>query len=145
MYCIKWRVFWRWLKFKHVRINTQFFINKFWGWAPLICTHTCTSHVHAHSLTCAHMWCTHVHTCVLVHVCVHMLLAPCLSHKTCKNSNRIISLVTTWSVSISSIKLQVSSQQALSLIHSNMLFTSFWHFMINYSNSRGLQWFPNFQ
>ena len=24
VYCIKWRVLWRWLKFKHVRINTQF-------------------------------------------------------------------------------------------------------------------------
>ena len=34
MYCIKWRIHWRWLKFKHVRINTQCFINKFrvfWG------------------------------------------------------------------------------------------------------------------
>ena len=29
MSCIKQRVLWRWLKFKHVRINTQFFINKF--------------------------------------------------------------------------------------------------------------------
>ena len=36
--CIaSWRVLWRWLKFKHVRINTQFFINKFWfGGFPLI-------------------------------------------------------------------------------------------------------------
>ena len=30
MCCIKWRVLWRWVKLKHVRINTQFFINKFW-------------------------------------------------------------------------------------------------------------------
>ena len=29
MYCMKWRVLWRWLNFKHGRINTQFFINKF--------------------------------------------------------------------------------------------------------------------
>ena len=29
IYCIKWRVFWRWLKFKCVRINTQFLISKF--------------------------------------------------------------------------------------------------------------------
>ena len=29
VYCVKWRVLWRWLKFKHVKINTQFFINKF--------------------------------------------------------------------------------------------------------------------
>ena len=35
--CIKWRVFWRWLKFKTVRINTQFFINKFQGfWVSLM-------------------------------------------------------------------------------------------------------------
>ena len=25
VFCIKWRVLWRWLKFKHVRINTKFF------------------------------------------------------------------------------------------------------------------------
>ena len=31
MYCIKWRVLWRWLKFKHVSVTTQFFMNKFWG------------------------------------------------------------------------------------------------------------------
>ena len=30
MNCIKWRVLWRWVKFKDVRINTQVFINKFW-------------------------------------------------------------------------------------------------------------------
>ena len=38
-YCIKWRVLWRWLKFKHVRINTHFLINKlcFVGGHPL-CT-----------------------------------------------------------------------------------------------------------
>ena len=30
VHCIKWRVLWRWLKFKHVRISTQFFINKFY-------------------------------------------------------------------------------------------------------------------
>ena len=29
VHCIKWRVFWRWLKFVHVRIKTQVFINKF--------------------------------------------------------------------------------------------------------------------
>ena len=28
---MNWRVLWRWLKFKHVRIDTQFFIYKFWG------------------------------------------------------------------------------------------------------------------
>ena len=35
--CIRWRVLWRWVKFKHVRINTQFLINKFqfWGY-PLV-------------------------------------------------------------------------------------------------------------
>ena len=38
VYCIKWRVLWRWLKFKHVRISTQFLINKFWvlGGYPII-------------------------------------------------------------------------------------------------------------
>ena len=30
VYCIKWRVLWRWLEFKYVRINTQLFINTFW-------------------------------------------------------------------------------------------------------------------
>ena len=32
-------VIWRWLKFKNVRINTQFFINKFrdFGGGPLVC------------------------------------------------------------------------------------------------------------
>ena len=30
--CIKCRVLWRWLTFKHVRTNTQFFINKFGGY-----------------------------------------------------------------------------------------------------------------
>ena len=30
VYFIKWRVLWKWLKFKHVKINTQCFINKFW-------------------------------------------------------------------------------------------------------------------
>ena len=30
VYCITWRVLWRCLKFKHGRLNTQFFINKFW-------------------------------------------------------------------------------------------------------------------
>ena len=29
MCSIKWRVLWRWLKFKYVRIDTQFFINNF--------------------------------------------------------------------------------------------------------------------
>ena len=40
VYWIKWRVLWSWLKFKHLRINTQFFINKFWVvWGfPLICS-----------------------------------------------------------------------------------------------------------
>ena len=28
--CIKWRVLWRWLRFKHVGISIQFFIKKFW-------------------------------------------------------------------------------------------------------------------
>ena len=33
--CIKWRVLWRWRKFKRVRINAQFFINKLWVfWGP---------------------------------------------------------------------------------------------------------------
>ena len=32
VYCIKWRVLWRWLKFKHVQINTQLFMNKFQFW-----------------------------------------------------------------------------------------------------------------
>ena len=31
---IKWRVLWGWLKFKHVRITTQFLINKFHFWVP---------------------------------------------------------------------------------------------------------------
>ena len=36
--CIKWRVLSRWLKFKHARMNTWFFINKFhFGGSPLIC------------------------------------------------------------------------------------------------------------
>ena len=26
----KWGALWMWLKFKHIRINAQFFINKFW-------------------------------------------------------------------------------------------------------------------
>ena len=30
VYCIEWGIFYRWLKFKHIRIDTQFFINKFW-------------------------------------------------------------------------------------------------------------------
>ena len=36
--CIKWRILSRWLKFKHVRINIQFFINKFqfWGVSLLV-------------------------------------------------------------------------------------------------------------
>ena len=35
VYRIRCRVLLRWLTFKHVKINTQFFINKFWGfWAP---------------------------------------------------------------------------------------------------------------
>ena len=29
MYCIQWRIIWKCQKFKHVRINTRFFINKF--------------------------------------------------------------------------------------------------------------------
>ena len=34
-YCIKWGILWRWLKVKHLRINTQSFINKFWFlWTP---------------------------------------------------------------------------------------------------------------
>ena len=38
VYCIKSRLLWRWLKFKHVRINTQFFISKFRGYlGPLSC------------------------------------------------------------------------------------------------------------
>ena len=37
MYCIKWRVLWRWLKLKHVRINTQFLLINFWGFgSPLV-------------------------------------------------------------------------------------------------------------
>ena len=32
VYCIQWRVLWRWLTFKHVKINIQFFINKFHFW-----------------------------------------------------------------------------------------------------------------
>ena len=33
--CSRWRVLWRWLKFKHIRINTPCFINKFQGfWVP---------------------------------------------------------------------------------------------------------------
>ena len=34
VYFTKWRVHQRWLNFKHVRINTQFFINKFNFWVP---------------------------------------------------------------------------------------------------------------
>ena len=36
--CNKWRALWRWLKFKHVRMNTQCFINKFqvFGASPFI-------------------------------------------------------------------------------------------------------------
>ena len=28
VYCIEWRVLWRWLEFNRVRINTQFLVNK---------------------------------------------------------------------------------------------------------------------
>ena len=31
VYCIRWRGLWKWLKFEHVRRNTQLFISKFWG------------------------------------------------------------------------------------------------------------------
>ena len=35
VYFIKWKVLWSWLKIKHVRINTQFFINEFQVfWVP---------------------------------------------------------------------------------------------------------------
>ena len=37
VYFIKWRVLWGWLKFKHVRINTHFFINKLCFWTPFVC------------------------------------------------------------------------------------------------------------
>ena len=45
MYYIKWRVLWRWLKFKHIRINTQFFTNKFqfFGGPPSY------THIHTHT------------------------------------------------------------------------------------------------
>ena len=33
-HCTKWRESWNWLKFKHVRINMQLFINKFWVGGP---------------------------------------------------------------------------------------------------------------
>ena len=35
VYCMKWRVLWKWLKFKHLWINKQIFVNKFWViWGP---------------------------------------------------------------------------------------------------------------
>ena len=43
VYCIKWRVLWRWLKFKHVKINTQYFINKFCFLSLLLCFGFCKS------------------------------------------------------------------------------------------------------
>ena len=54
---VKWRVLGRWPKFKHVRINTQFFINKFcFGGSPLyicyilyVCTcMPCVFFIHVH-------------------------------------------------------------------------------------------------
>ena len=53
VYCIRWRVLWRDPKFKHVKINTQFFISKFqvfgfcfcFFWSPLI-------YKYLHTVTC---------------------------------------------------------------------------------------------
>ena len=40
VYRITWRALWRWLKFKHVRTNTQYFPNKFQGFGvPLVHFH----------------------------------------------------------------------------------------------------------
>ena len=46
-YCIKWRVLWKWLKFKHVRIHNFFKINSGFFGSPLEYTHI---HTHKQSL-----------------------------------------------------------------------------------------------
>ena len=58
MYCIKWRVLWRWLKFKHVRINTQFLINKFWGGPPCMyaCVYVCVHILYIYIYSLQYMW-----------------------------------------------------------------------------------------
>ena len=53
-YCIKCRVIWRWLKFKHVRISTQFLINsRVWGVSTsyLVSSGLCGSNVRVREKT----------------------------------------------------------------------------------------------
>ena len=70
MYCIKWRVLWRWLKLKYERINAQFFINKVCFGGPTsyscingifllqilqkkcrcTCSHLCMYNLHIHNV-----------------------------------------------------------------------------------------------